>query len=191
MVSAIIINQYCTIHTKLTYFGRQMIGQTASSLKKIRDKEINKNPSFCVMINPHSNAKYVWDFLMIVLTTYTVGYAPYRTAFMNPKTSNLLYAFETICDLLFFTDIFVSFLTPFERVDGSLEQNYKKVSRKYIFGALFFDMVATLPTQFFSTSLDYLQTNMSELELTNLKNKLSLLRILRVLKVFKLFKYSN
>ena len=160
-VSSVMISQYTTINTKLNFFGRQMIGTSSKELRAMQQKEMSKNPSFCVLVNPTSRYKLLWDLLMIILTTYTVAYAPYRTAFMNPKTSNLLYAFETICDLLFFFDIFISFLTPYERIDSSFERNYKKISRHYIFGALFFDIIAMVPTQFFSTSVDYLDIKMS------------------------------
>lgn len=155
----------------------------------LRDKF--NNPKYYCLINPVGKFKWMWDFLMIGLIVYTASYAPYRTAFMMPETSTLLWAVETALDFLFLIDIFVSFITPYERLDGTLECNYKKISRNYIFGAILFDVIAVIPTQFFEGSLRFADGLLSELQIEQLTKQLSMLRILRIIKVLKLFKYSN
>jgi hypothetical protein len=84
---------------------------------------------------------------MLMLIIPTVFYAPFRTAFMEPRTSNTLFAIETMSDILLVVDIIITFLTPFERADGSMETNAKKVARNYVLGAFFMDFIACFPTQ--------------------------------------------
>ena len=88
----------------------------------------------------------MWDHLMIGLIAYTVIYAPYRTAFMIPETSTVLYIFETMTDLLLLVDVVLSFLTHYERLDGTYETNIKKMTKNYVLGSLLFDLVAVFPT---------------------------------------------
>jgi len=107
------------------------------------------NPKWFKLIYPESRFKHLWDNLMMFLVIYTVMYAPYRTAFMSYSSSDILFLFETVTDLLLFIDIFITLLTPFERVDGSLECNHLKIRANYIFGAFLFDIIAILPTQIF------------------------------------------
>ena len=104
-----------------------------------------------MVFKANSGKKKVWDLLMIALVLYTAGYAPYRTAFMNHKTSDILYAFETLVDFLLLIDIFITFLTPYERLDGNFELSFRKISRNYLISKTFlFDVVAIVPTQFFA-----------------------------------------
>ena len=55
---------------------------------------------------------------------------------------------QTFIDFLFVIDILVSFVTPFERHDGTFETNFKKISRNYSLGNLTFDLIAIIPFQF-------------------------------------------
>ena len=97
---------------------------------------------------------------MIALALYTAGYAPYRTAFMHHESSDVLYAFECLVDLLLLIDIFVTFLTPYERLDGNFEHSFKKISRNYLISQTFlFDLVAIIPTQFFATGVKFAARN--------------------------------
>ena len=80
---------------------------------------------------------------------YTATYAPYRTAFMYNDASFFLFAFETMTDLIFLADIFITFISATERVDGSYETTLKRLARNYIFGFLFIDLCSVFPTQIF------------------------------------------
>ena len=84
------------------------------------------------MIYPQSKFKKTWDIALIILLLYTATYAPYRTAFMYNDASLMLFAFEMISDLIFLADIFITFISATERIDGSYETNYKRIARSYI-----------------------------------------------------------
>lgn len=50
-------------------------------------------------------------------------------------------------DFAFFLDIFITFITPFEREDGTLEYNFKKIKQNYIDNHLRSDIIASFPPQ--------------------------------------------
>jgi hypothetical protein len=110
----------------------------------------------------------------------------------------LLFAFETIVDLIFLADIFITFMSPSERIDGSYETNYKKLARNYFFGFFVIDCWAVFPTQFFEvfgapeapTGLDIIGSHFL-LEQTRKAALYKLIRVLRVFKLIKLLKYYS
>ena len=57
--------------------------------------------------------------------------------------------FELFTDIVFFIDILITFLTPYQRIDGSYEENHKKIARKYIKTDLLIDILAMFPTVLF------------------------------------------
>lgn len=52
-----------------------------------------------------------------------------------------------IVDILFGIDIIVNFITPYEKYDGSLQTNHKKIAKSYFFGAFSIDFIACIPVQ--------------------------------------------
>ena len=82
---------------------------------------------------------------MLFALFYTATYSPYRVAFYSDTTDFLL-VFETGIDILFIMDLIITFLTPFERKDGSYESRPKKIASNYICGAFFIDFFASIPT---------------------------------------------
>ena len=84
---------------------------------------------------------------MIVLLLYTATYVPYRITFLEVEED---YGWlETTIDILFGIDIFINFLTPYEKFNGTYQYSLKKIARNYIFGAFFIDVIATVPTHLF------------------------------------------
>lgn len=128
---------------------------------------------------------------MVMLVLYTIAYAPYRTAFMKPASSDTLFYFEAMSDFLLLLDILFSFLTPYERLDGTLECNFKKITRHYVYGDMFSDIVAITPTEFFEQGLEYAGNRFSEFEKMQMLKNFALLRMLRVLKILKIGKYNT
>jgi len=91
-------------------------------------------------------------------------------------------------DLLFFIDIFLSFLTPYERPDGTYEYNFKKISRHYSLSQLPIDVFAAFPTHFLEEGAEEFIT--SESIQKKLERQFTVLRFLRIVKVFKIKKYA-
>lgn len=187
---SIMINQLFSIQTKLTYFGGHFFNEKQ---KKMLGFSENRG-TLKFVIRHDSKFKKFWDMLMLGLITYTIAYAPFRTAFMRPETSSVLFAFEMMTDLLLAMDIFISFFCPYERMDGSLETNAKKVAKNYLLGSFFFDLVAVFPTEMFeqfAKSFDGKVSLSAQIEAEDLAKQLSYLRIIRITKLLKIFKYND
>lgn len=92
--------------------------------------------------------KQMWDIGIILILFYTATYGPYRTAFGGDSdTVGFLRYFDYLVDGMFITDIFVTFLTPYERFDASLVYSHKRIAKNYILGAFVVDVVASFPTE--------------------------------------------
>lgn len=99
-----------------------------------------------MLFDPNSVSRRIWDFLLLAMLIYTGTYSPYRTAFIAEAASPVLLVIENLMDFLFAADIVVSFLTPFERYDGTYEYDHKKIAIFYIgSGAFFIDFIAAIP----------------------------------------------
>jgi CRP-like cAMP-binding protein len=187
---AVVISQLNAIQTKCSYFGRQMISVDNVSLRYELLMNRFNNPAWFKLIFPDSGFKSFWDILMVLLVAYTGIYAPFRTAFMSYQSSDTLFAFETITDILLLMDIFITFATPYERMDGSLECNWQKIRKNYVMSYFFFDVVAIIPFQVLEPVLTSGFFILDEFHQNLLLKQVALLRIFRTLKVFKLFKYT-
>jgi len=96
---------------------------------------------------PDSTAKKIWDVVILIILIYTAIYSPFKVAYLSKgESSSALIAFETLVDVLFATDIFVMFFTPYERKDGSLECRHKRIARNYLLGPFWIDVLASFPT---------------------------------------------
>jgi len=141
-----IIDQFLAIHTKMQFFGRQLLNVDKKALAAaIHTKEIDTT----WLIMPTSAGKQLWDIGIILILFYTATYGPYRTAFGadSDTSSGFIRYFDYLVDGMFILDIFVTFLTPYERFDGSLVYAHRRIARNYFFGAFVVDVVASFPTE--------------------------------------------
>lgn len=189
LVCSIFIGQFHTIHTKLSYFGRHMMTHDNESRQIQLYKKFN-NPSFIKLLHPETQGHFLWDISQLFLLLYTALYAPYRTAFMSYTSSTELLVFETICDLLFMMDIFVSFLTPYERQDGSKECNIKKIAIHYCLSQLAVDVQCVFPTEFIEMSVRPSLPFLNHADQNTVMQRSGLIRIIRITKLLKLGKYN-
>lgn len=190
-----IIDQFLAIHTKMQFFGRQLLNVDKRSLAQaIHTKEVDTT----WLIMPTTLGKQLWDIGIILILFYTATYAPYRTAFgADADSAGIIRYFDYLVDGMFILDIFVTFLTPYERFDGALVYSHKRIARNYIFGAFVVDVVASFPTEI----IEYMvQADAGErdngqaqklLRLARLQRLYRLLRILRVVKLIKITKYNS
>ena len=180
----------------MQFFGRQLLNVDKKALAAaIHTKEIDTT----WLIMPTSAGKQTWDIGIILILFYTATYGPYRTAFGadSDTSSGFIRYFDYLVDGMFILDIFVTFLTPYERFDGSLVHAHRRIARNYFFGAFVVDVVASFPTEI----IEYIvqaedggggngQAN-KLLRLARLQRLYRLLRILRVVKLIKITKYNS
>jgi hypothetical protein len=100
-----------------------------------------------MQINPESLGKKLWDVGIIIILLYTATYAPFKVAFLDDDDSSTgVLVFETIIDVMFLMDIFITFMTPFKRINGSYETRFKYIAINYVTGAFWIDCIASFPT---------------------------------------------
>ena len=160
---------------------------------RIKEAESSSSQLKKYQINPEGSLKKVWDIIIVILLLYTATYSPYRTAFMADDFSQLYFVFELCVDSLFFLDIIISFLTPFQMRDDEYEYDSKKIANNYLLGPFFIDVIAILPTWAFEETDIDLDTDGSNklFRLARLQRLYRLLRIFRVIKLIKINKYNS
>lgn len=78
------------------------------------------------LIDPHSMFKKLWDLVMLFLTLYAATIVPYSIAFGE---DGLDYDyFELAVDVFFILDMIITFFTPYEFFDGTLQYSHKRIA---------------------------------------------------------------
>ena len=144
------------VHTKVAYFGRNMVVNDKELMRKLQMRSDTNNERK-VYINPVGSFIRFWRLLNSGLLIYNATSTPFRVAFHTSKSSNFLVSFELFMDFIFFIDIVLSFMIPYQRIDGSYEENLNKIAKRYVRHEIFFDLIAAFPTVAFeiSTPLGY------------------------------------
>jgi hypothetical protein len=140
-----------TIGTKMAFFGKNL-----SVMRK--EKLIKKTNLQILVIDPHSHFIRIWIMLIFFLLAYNAGATPFRVSFHTSPTSTGLFAFETMTDVVLFLDIIITFFTPYQRIDGSYENNNRKIARRYMQTYFLVDFFVIVPTQFFESSYEHHDT---------------------------------
>ena len=119
----------------------------SNSLKDTKTQKENSEeftPKY--ILDPLSIQKKMWDLTLLIMLIYTATYSPYRTAFISEDPSSILLAFEKVMDAVFIVDIFLNFITPYEKYDHTFEFDHKKIALYYLGGGSFFiDLLAAFP----------------------------------------------
>ena len=83
------------------------------------------------------------------MVLYTASISPYRLAFSDENQIDAWTKFfgvaEIVIDVIFTLDIFINFVTGFERFNGSIELRPKKIAINYLAGFFIIDVLATFP----------------------------------------------
>ena len=186
------IYMHLYLHTKFAYFGRQMLS-SAIDLKKQRKKKMNTR----FVILPNTHFKIVWNFVIISLLMYTAIVTPLRSSFFSTESLNsydLFYYMEIIIDICFIADLFINFVSAYQRRDGTFETNLKKISMNYLTGFFLIDLVASVPMNLFigNNAEQKASTNTTNLlKLARLQRLQKLMRIIRIVKLVNMDNYSE
>ena len=92
-------------------------------------------------------------------------------------------------DTVFFVDIIISFISAYQKEDGTIEINIKNIAIKYITGFFAIDIIATLPYQsIIKSQSSSFKDRSSLLRMTRLYRIFRLAKIVRIIKIAKLLK---
>ena len=86
---------------------------------------------------------------MMLLLMYTALYIPFKVCFYD-ETTDLAFYFDTFVDLMFLTDIIITFNTALEDKRGALEVRCSVIAKDYCKSGWFFvDFLTSIPFQVF------------------------------------------
>jgi CRP-like cAMP-binding protein len=177
--------------------------------KKIKDKQLGKmlsgitnmakldNPiigmetedkMFKWRINPDGIFKKIWETTKFCLLLYTLLYLPTKVAFIDDNNFVLLYWIDKGIDVIFVSDIFLTFFTPvYVKVDMII--SLKDIAKNYISGWFFPDVISVMPFEDFMTLIGRKSTSVELL--AGLTKAFRLMRLMRLIRLFKAFDFTN
>lgn len=139
------------------------------------------------IIMPGNVKKRNWNLMIAGFLIYTAVFVPLRVAFFDDIGTALL-ILETIIDIVFIIDIFLSFFTAIEK-HNAVEVRHKKIALIYLAGWFWIDLVAAVPFQLLEKTWESSDT--SDLKLARVTRIPRLYRIIRVLRLLKLFRLTK
>jgi len=90
--------------------------------------------------------KYVFDWIIICMTFYSVIMVPFNMAFPSfIGTLKIMRAFDAATDVLFVIDIYLNFRTAYLDEDRYEVKEHREIMRKYFYGWFPVDLFASLP----------------------------------------------
>ena len=122
------------------------------SKKDVKEELIKKSCPFIIL--PNSRFKFFWNVVIILMLLYTATYMPYQICFIDESSTGFMLAFEYLIDALFFLDIFINFISAYEKPDSVVEPRLKLIAISYAKSWFFLDLFATFPTQVLETGND-------------------------------------
>eukprot|EP00347_Sterkiella_histriomuscorum_P014633 403360135 len=159
----------------------------STTIQNCKERLQNKLAPFKELIHPHSNAKFYWDMIIIILSLVNAIYVPVEITF-NIETPPME-AINYIMDCVFVADIIVNFRTIQldERTSDAIIDP-KQISLNYIFkGRFFVDLISTIPLEFIG-DIENVNVSKSTLKLIGLIKLTRLLRLARIITYIKMNK---
>lgn len=157
-----------------------------SNSQRIRYQEKFKHIS--LIIFPDDPLRNLWDFVLILVLSYTCLIMPYRIAFLSNYDDVLeWYVVDWTTDSIFYADILVNFVSAYYDAEDDLVVSRKKIVWNYFSGWFFFDLAGVLP---FDQMFDVDRYG-NLVRVSRLPRLYKLLRLTRLLKMLKVIKERN
>ena len=134
-----------------------------------------------VRFSPKSVSRCRWDILLIVLIVYTCLELPPRIAFAkDDNVFDVLMGVDLAVDIVFLLDVVLAFETGIED-HGIIEMHRDIVRRTYVRSWFAFDLLSSVPIDFFTYLANVSQSERLVLRLPRLLRLLRLPRLIRYL----------
>ncbi|CAM9898271.1 unnamed protein product [Ectocarpus sp. 8 AP-2014] len=138
------------------------------------------SPKF--LIHPYDRRKVVWDIFVAILIVYGCLNIPLRIGFDLPTSLGQIIA-DSFIDIVFLSDIILSFRTAYLAPDGEPVTSPGDIALRYLKGAFLIDVCSTIPVDLLMLLLG---GTSGILRSTKLLRTLRLLRLARLLKLSKI-----
>lgn len=165
-----------------------------------------KNKVLPFILEPQSCFKAAWGLAIIILIFYTATVTPYLMSFHDDPPADaptdVWRVMEVIIDAVFIADIFINFISAFERRDGTYEYSLKKIAVNYLTGFFSVDLMASIPfTDLVGGAEEEVEAAGQQstggpkanslIKLARLQRLYRLMRIIRIVKLLNVDNYSR
>lgn len=126
-----------------------MLNHKEITVKSIQERKQGKK---WFIIEPTSTFRGLWNILMIFFIIYTGLVVPYRISFLSDEELNSVdihFIIEICIDVCFSFDLFINFITAYERPDGEIEYRVKRIALNYLTGFFIIDFISVFPFHLF------------------------------------------
>lgn len=145
-------------------------------------------------INPEDFLKKAWDFMIILITFYSLIFTPYYLGFIETEIS-FLTVLEAVFDIAFFIDIIINFFTAYYNYDEELIQNLSLISIHYLKTWFCVDLFASIPWTIIVLIINAEQNTSTINHSFSVINKATrftkIYRMIKFTRLFKIVKISN
>ena len=130
-------------HKQLTF------GERMDDLKKF----IYLFITFQSTLDPNTTFKICWDWMIILLVTYSAFVIPFYMSFDQSLAHSVEYV-DLFCTICMFCDIFLNFRTGYVDYNGNIVYDSKLITTRYYQTGLIYDICGTIPFDLFSSLFD-------------------------------------
>lgn len=163
--------------------------QVEDSLSDEEDFEIlNNNYDGGCLIETDSFFRKFWDFIITLITLYTLIISPFRLAF-NDLDFDLVNYFEMCMDCIFILDIVMQFFIPYYNAEEDLIKNKYLIAKNYLSGWFVLDVIASIPGSIITNFLDSYNEMSNSLTEANSISKIN--KVTRITKLYKILKFTK
>ena len=138
--SQYIMKQFGELNRRIFLFG-------STRKAKIDDPFLNRKVPWYI-IRGSSKFKFFWNMVLLFLLVYTATVVPYRTAFVDIPSIQMV-IFDAIIDFLFIADLFINFLSAYDIDENKEETRLKKIWINYFKSWFVLEFLACIPLQYF------------------------------------------
>lgn len=100
-------------------------------------------------LQPEAKEKITWDWVMIVLTLYSLVIIPWNAAF-SPATGSTMFPLDMTVTVFFFMDIVVNFRTAYPDHQGNNVFDSRMIYMRYLRFGFPIDLLAAFPFEIFA-----------------------------------------
>jgi hypothetical protein len=137
------------------------------------------------LIYPNSPFIYFLNFMITILTLYTIMSSPLSIAFTEQRHLWFL-VFDLIVDIIFIIDCAIHFFIPYVGDNDALVTSHKKIAIDYLLSWFTLDFLAGLPV---SSILGIISPNDTGVSISTAARMAKLQRLTKVTTIFKVAKF--
>eukprot|EP00927_Polykrikos_kofoidii_P086717 TRINITY_DN9806_c0_g1_i2.p1 TRINITY_DN9806_c0_g1~~TRINITY_DN9806_c0_g1_i2.p1 ORF type:complete len:897 (+),score=132.66 TRINITY_DN9806_c0_g1_i2:57-2693(+) len=157
----------------------------------MRKNIVNKPPPWYMLL-PKGTTRIAWDSFVAAILAYIAIMLPFTLCFLTNAQPFALAIIDVMIDSIFMIDIILNFFTGYEKPNGALQMEFRRVGSHYLCTWFAIDLVSSLPVEYIGTWVGYvIDFDTQQVKLLRGGKFLKAFRMLKLSKVLKLFETSE